>query len=121
MQNQSDNKRLAKNTLLLYFRMFIMMGISLFTSRVILQTLGVSDYGIYNVVAGAIMMVGFVMASFATASSRFITIAIGKGETEEMKNTFMHNAEDVIQRGLNAMTVPDWKVTVVDMEEEEDE
>jgi O-antigen/teichoic acid export membrane protein len=88
MQNQSDNKRLAKNTLLLYFRMFIMMGISLFTSRVILQTLGVSDYGIYNVVAGAIMMIGFVMASFATASSRFITIAIGKGETEEMKKTF---------------------------------
>ena len=68
--------------------MFIMMGISLFTSRVILQTLGVSDYGIYNVVAGAIMMIGFVMASFATASSRFITIAIGKGETEEMKKTF---------------------------------
>ena len=68
--------------------MFIMMGIGLFTSRVILQTLGVSDYGIYNVVAGAIMMIGFVMASFATASSRFITIAIGKGETEEMKKTF---------------------------------
>lgn len=88
MQNQSDNKRLAKNTLLLYLRMFMMMGISLFTSRVILHTLGVNDYGIYNVVAGAIMVIGFVMSSFATASSRFITIAIGKGDAEEMKKTF---------------------------------
>ena len=88
MQNQSDNKRLAKNTLMLYFRMFITMSISLFTSRVILQTLGISDYGIYNVVAGAIMMIGFVMSSFAAASSRFITIAIGKGNIEEMRKTF---------------------------------
>jgi len=68
--------------------MFITMSISLFTSRVILQTLGISDYGIYNVVAGAIMMIGFVMSSFAAASSRFITIAIGKGNIEEMRKTF---------------------------------
>ena len=88
MSDQSENKRLAKNTLLLYFRMFVMMGISLFTSRVILQTLGVSDYGVYNVVAGAIMMIGFIMSSFASASSRFITISIGKGDYDDMKKTF---------------------------------
>ena len=84
MSDQSENKRLAKNTLLLYLRMFVMMGISLFTSRVILQTLGVSDYGVYNVVAGAIMMIGFIMSSFASASSRFITISIGKGDYDDM-------------------------------------
>ena len=68
--------------------MFVMMGISLFTSRVILKTLGVSDYGVYNVVAGTIMMIGFVMSSFTAASSRFITISIGKGNADEMKTTF---------------------------------
>ena len=88
MSHSTDNKRLAKNTLLLYLRMFVMMGISLFTSRVILKTLGVSDYGVYNVVAGAIMMIGFIMSSFASASSRFITISIGKGNNDEMKTTF---------------------------------
>lgn len=88
MSHSTDNKRLAKNTLLLYLRMFVMMGISLFTSRVILGTLGVSDYGVYNVVAGAIMMVGFIKSSFASASSRFITISIGKGDSDEMKLTF---------------------------------
>ena len=88
MSHSTDNKRLAKNTLLLYLRMFVMMGISLFTSRVILKTLGVSDYGVYNVVAGAIMMIGFIMSSFASASSRFITISIGKGNSDEMKTTF---------------------------------
>ena len=88
MSQQTDNKRLAKNTLLLYLRMFVMMGISVFTSRVILGTLGVSDYGVYNVVAGAIMMVGFIKSSFASASSRFITISIGKGDSDEMKLTF---------------------------------
>ena len=88
MSQLTDNKRLAKNTLLLYLRMFVMMGISVFTSRVILGTLGVSDYGVYNVVAGAIMMVGFIKSSFASASSRFITISIGKGDSDEMKLTF---------------------------------
>lgn len=88
MSHSTDNRRLAKNTLLLYLRMFVMMGISLFTSRVIIKTLGVSDYGVYNVVAGAIMMIGFIMSSFASASSRFITISIGKGNSDEMKTTF---------------------------------
>lgn len=87
-KNQSNNSRLAKNTLLLYVRMFVMMGISLFTSRLILQTLGVRDFGIYNVVSGAIMTIGFITSSFASASSRFITIAIGKNNMDAMKATF---------------------------------
>ena len=89
MQDKSsDNKRLAKNTTMLYFRMFVMMAISLYTSRVILSSLGVSDFGIYNIVASSIMIIAFVTSSFAAASSRFITIAIGKGNPNEIKKTF---------------------------------
>ena len=59
MSNQSsqdNNKRIAKNTLLLYFRLFLTMGVSLFTSRVVLNVLGVENYGIYNVVGGVVVM-----------------------------------------------------------------
>ena len=52
----SDNKRIAKNTILLYFRMMFMMAVQLYTSRVVLNTLGVEDYGIYNVVGGVVAM-----------------------------------------------------------------
>ena len=59
-QTSDNNKRIAKNTLLLYFRMLFMMAVSLFTSRVVLNTLGVEDYGIYNVVGGIVAMFGFI-------------------------------------------------------------
>lgn len=88
METELANKRLAKNTLLLYFRMLFMMGVNLFTSRIILQTLGVDDYGIYNVVGGVITMFSFVTASLSAGASRFITIAIGHGNMKEMKSTF---------------------------------
>ena len=52
----SDNKRIAKNTIFLYFRMLLIMGVQLYTSRVILATLGVEDFGIYNVVGGIVVM-----------------------------------------------------------------
>ena len=55
-QNSDNNKRIAKNTLLLYFRMLFMMAISLYTSRVILNSLGIEDFGIYNVVGGVVAM-----------------------------------------------------------------
>ena len=57
--SQDNNKRIAKNTILLYFRMLFMMAVSLFTSRVILNTLGVEDYGINSVVGGVVAMFGF--------------------------------------------------------------
>ena len=89
MSNQtSDNKRIAKNTLLLYFRMLFMMTISLFTSRVILNTLGVVDFGINNVVGGVITMLGFLTGSLGAASSRYITFDLGKGDLGVMKRTF---------------------------------
>lgn len=88
MSNTSDNKRIAKNSILLYIRMFIMVIISLYTSRVVLKTLGVEDFGINNVVGGVITFLGFLTGSLAGASSRFITVALGKGDYRELKNTF---------------------------------
>lgn len=84
----SNNKRIAKNTLLLYFRMIIIMLVTLYTSRVVLNTLGVTDYGIYNVVGGVITMLGFLTSSMGAASSRYITYGIGKGDMATTKQTF---------------------------------
>ena len=82
-----NNKRIAKNTVMLYFRMIVMLLISLYTSRVVLNTLGVVDYGVYNVVAGVIVMLGFITGSLADATSRFITVDLGKGDMELLKKT----------------------------------
>ena len=70
-QTSDNNKRIAKNTLLLYFRMLFMMAVSLFTSRVVLNTLGVEDYGIYNVVGGIVAMFGFINGSMSSATQRY--------------------------------------------------
>ena len=89
MTNTSqNNKRIIKNTLLLYARMLLLMIISLYTSRVVLNTLGVEDYGIYNVVSGFISMMGFLAGSLGAASSRFITYDLGVGNMYVMKKTF---------------------------------
>ena len=69
--SQQNNKRIAKNTLLLYFRMLFMMAVNLYTSRVILVTLGVEDYGIYNVVAGVIIMLQSVSSVLSSATQRY--------------------------------------------------
>ena len=86
--SQDNNKRIAKNTLLLYFRMFFMMAVSLFTSRVILNTLGVEDYGIYNVVGGVVAMFGFINGSMTSATQRYITFALGKGDKKRLSTVF---------------------------------
>lgn len=88
MGTVSDNTRIAKNTLLLYFRMILTMGITLFTSRVILQVLGVVDFGIYNLVGGIVAMFGFISGSLSTATQRFITFEIGKGEDGNVSTVF---------------------------------
>lgn len=84
----SNNKRIAKNTILLYIRMAITIVISLYTSRVVLQTLGVEDYGIYGLVGGIVIMLTFLNASMSGATSRFITFAIGEHNTQKIKDTF---------------------------------
>lgn len=83
-----NRKRIAKNTALLYVRMFFIMAVNLYTSRVILRALGVTDFGIYNVVGGVVTMFGFINGSLSGASSRFITFALGKGDEEEVRQVF---------------------------------
>lgn len=73
---------------MLYVRMLVMLLISLYTSRVILNVLGIEDYGIYNVVAGVITMLGFLSASLGGATARFIAFDLGKGDTDKLKKTF---------------------------------
>lgn len=84
----SNNKRIVKNTLLLYFRMLLTMVVSLYTSRVILKVLGVEDFGIFNVVGGVIAMLGFLNGSLSGASSRFLTFELGKGEIGNPRKIF---------------------------------
>ena len=84
----ANNKRIAKNTLLLYVRMLFMMAISLFTSRVILATLGVEDYGIQNVVGGIVAMFGFLNGSMSSATQRYITFSLGKGDKDRLQTVF---------------------------------
>ena len=84
----TSNKRIAKNTLMLYIRMFISMLVGLYTSRVVLATLGVEDYGIYGVVGGVVGMMGFLNASMSGATSRFLTFELGKGDKERLAKTF---------------------------------
>ena len=86
--NSQNNKRIAKNTLMLYVRMLFIMAVTLYTSRVILNTLGVDDYGIYNVVGGVITMLGFVNSSLSGAGARFITYALGEGNKEKQAQVF---------------------------------
>lgn len=87
-QTSANNKRIAKNTLLLYVRMLVLMSVSLFTSRVTLNTLGVVDYGIYNVVGGVVAMFGFINASMSSATQRYITFALGRGDEQRLQTVF---------------------------------
>lgn len=82
------NKRIAKNTLLLYFRMLLTMAVSLYTSRVILQTLGVEDYGIYNVVGGVVTMFTFINSAMSNATMRFMAFELGRGDKEKLHQVF---------------------------------
>ena len=84
----ANNKRIAKNTLLLYVRLLFTMAVGLFTSRVILSTLGIEDYGVYNVVAGVVSMFSLLTGSLSTAISRFLTFTLGKGEQEKLSLVF---------------------------------
>lgn len=85
----ANNKRIAKNTVILYVRMLLAMAVSLFTSRVVLQTLGVVDYGIYGVVGGIVAMFTFLNSSMAGATSRFLTYELGQGNASRLQETFI--------------------------------
>ena len=84
----SSNKRIAKNTLHLYARMLLLLGLSLYTSRIVLATLGVEDFGLYNVVGGIVTMFAFLNAAMGNSSHRFITFSLGKGDIKESRDVF---------------------------------
>ena len=102
-ESSVNNKRIAKNTLLLYVRMLFLMVVSLFTSRVILNTLGVEDFGIYNVVGGIVAMFTIISGSLTSAISRFLTFELGKGYKEKLKTIFSTSVN--IQLGLSAIII----------------
>lgn len=96
--SSQNNRRIAKNTLMLYFRMILTMLVSLYTSRVILNTLGVEDFGIYNVVGGVVSMFAFFNSAMSSATQRFLSYEIGKGDFVQLRKTF--NATQVIHIGI---------------------
>ena len=85
---ETNNKRVAKNTLFLYFRMILIMLVTLYTSRVILAQLGIKDYGIYNVVGGVVTMFAFLNNCMTTSTQRFMTFELGKGNVQKLKDVF---------------------------------
>lgn len=85
---QNEHKTIAKNTIMLYVRMILNMAISLYTSRVVLRTLGVEDFGIYGVICGVLTMLSFLNASMSGATSRFLTYELGKGNAKRLAETF---------------------------------
>ena len=88
MSEESNTKRIAKNTLMLYFRQILIMIVSLYTVRVVLNTLGAEDYGIYNVVAGVVVLFSFVNNAMATSTQRFLNFNLGKEDTEKTQQTY---------------------------------
>ncbi len=86
--NQSNNKRIAKNTIALYFRTFITMIVGLYTGRVMLQALGVENYGINSVVGGIVAMSALITGTMSAAIQRYLTYGLGKGDKDKLKLTF---------------------------------
>jgi len=84
----SSNKRIAKNTMMLYVRMLLIMGISLYTSRIVLNTLGFEDFGIYHVVAGFVSMFAFLNSAMSSATQRFLSFEIGNRDFTKLRNVF---------------------------------
>lgn len=83
-----STNRIIKNTIYLYIRQLISLLVSLYTSRVVLDVLGIEDYGLYNVIAGFIVLLALVNNSMVSATQRFLTFEIGKGNTKQVSNTF---------------------------------
>lgn len=83
-----NNKRIAKNTLLLYIRMFLMMGVNLYASRIILQALGVDDFGIYNIVGGIVVLFTFINNAMVASTQRFLNFELGQNNISEAGKVF---------------------------------
>lgn len=91
MSSANNSKRIAKNTLLLYARQILILLVSLYTVRVVLNVLGVEDYGIYNVIGGVVSFFSFLSGTMASATQRFFSFALGQNDFEKLKTTFSVN------------------------------
>ena len=98
-----NNKRIAKNTLFLYMRMLLLMAVNLYTSRVVLNALGIEDFGIYNVVGGVVAMFSILSGSLSAAITRFITYELGTGNLDNLKKIF--SSAVTIQIGMAALII----------------
>ena len=83
-----NTRRIAKNTVMLYIRMLLIMAVTLYTSRVVLNVLGVEDFGIYNVVGGIVVMFSFLNGAMATSTQRFLSFSLGKNDQEQVARVF---------------------------------
>lgn len=83
-----NTTRIAKNTLLLYIRMLLLLVVSLYTSRVILEVLGIDDYGIYNLIAGFVTFLTFISNSLVSAMQRYFNVALGKNDLQNYRDVF---------------------------------
>ena len=83
-----NNKRIAKNTAMLYIRMLLIMAVTLYTSRVVLEVLGVEDFGIYNIVGGVVVLFSFINNAMATATQRFLNFELGRNDIKEVGRVF---------------------------------
>ena len=88
MSHLENNKRLARNTVMLYIRMLFIMAVTLYTSRIILQVLGIEDFGIYNVVAGVVLMFGFLNNAMTAAVQRFVSFELGRNDVRRLHTIF---------------------------------
>lgn len=86
--NLHKGRRIARNTMMLYIRMFVLMLVGLYTSRVVLSALGETDYGIYNVVGGVVSMFTMISGALNSAVSRFIAFELGKGESQQLNRVY---------------------------------
>ena len=86
--NSSNNKRIAKNTIMLYARMIIFMVVSLYTSRVVLNSLGVEDFGVYNVVTGFVIAFGFLNSAMNASVQRFLTVEFKSDNIDRLNKIF---------------------------------
>jgi len=89
--SSENNKRIAKNTLMLYFRQILILLVSLYTVRVVLDVLGVEDFGVYNVVGGIVMLFSFLSGTMASATQRFFSFVLGEKDNEKLKKIFSIN------------------------------
>ncbi len=88
MEEVTSNRTIAKNTVFLYIRMLFAMAVSLYTSRVVLDVLGVNDYGLYQAVGGVVAMMAFLNSALSHGTSRFLTFELGKGDYKKLERTF---------------------------------